>query len=97
MAAHLTLISDRPLRDYEAFLLSLMNDAEEWKIRSVVVAALLDEPLKDGGDAMTAYYNASLRDRSYAAALIQTDVTYKVAQDAVRDMLDLPDPDEEEY
>lgn len=35
--------------------------------------------------------------RQLAASLIEADITYKIAQDAVRDILDLPDPDEEEY
>jgi hypothetical protein len=96
MNTHLQLLSDRPVREYEAFLLELMNGAEDFNIRGLAVVALLEKPLEDGGDAMTAYYNMSLRDRHYSAALIQTDVTYKVAKDAARDLLGLEDPEDQE-
>ena len=97
MAAHLTLISDRPVNDYEAFFVDLMHGLDKYKIRSVAVVAVLEEPTTNGGDAIVGYNAMSLRDRQLAASLIQADITYKIAQDAVRDMLDLPEPDEEEY
>lgn len=99
MAAHLTLISDRPVNDYEAFFVDLMHGLDKYKIRSVAVVAdtTLEEPAANGGDAIVGYHAMSLRDRQLAASLIEADITYKIAQDAVRDMLDLPDPDEEEY
>lgn len=97
MAAHLTPISDRPVNDYEAFFVDLMHGLDKYKIRSVAVVAVLEEPAANGGDAIVGYHAMSLRDRQLAASLIEADITYKIAQDAVRDMLDLPDPDEEEY
>lgn len=45
---------------------------------------------------MTAYYDMSFRDRCFAASLIQSDITYGIAQDAVRDLLGLQEADEEE-
>ena len=95
--AHLTLISDRPVNDYEAFFVDLMHGLDKHKIRSVAVVAVLEEPAANGGDAIVGYHAMSLRDRQLAASLIQADITYKIAQDAVREMLDLPDPNEEEY
>ena len=97
MAAHLTLISDRPVNDYEAFLLDLMHGLDEHKIRSVAVVAIFEEPEEDGSDAITGYFNIGIRGRQMAASLLQEDTAKIIAQDAVRDMLDLPDPDEEEY
>ncbi len=93
MAANLTLISDRPVNDYEAFLLDLMHDMGKYKIRSVAVVAILEEPTVDGGDAIVGYYAMGMRDRQLAASLIQADINRKIALDAVRDMLDLPEPD----
>lgn len=90
------LVSDRPIEEWEQFLLGLMNDASNCSVRGLAVVAFLDKPTEDGGDAMTAYYNMSLRDRCYAADLIRTDVTHEIARDAVRGVLDPPDPDEEE-
>lgn len=89
-------IADRPMKDYEKFLLDLINSAEGCKIRGLAVVALLEEPVEGGGDAMTAYYDMSFRDRCFAASLIQSDITYGIAQDAVRDLLGLQEPDEEE-
>lgn len=89
------LVSDRPVEEWEQFLLELMNGASDCSVRGLAVVAFLDKPTEDGGDAMTAYYNMSLRDRCYAADLIRTDVTRKIAQEAVWDVLDPPDPDEE--
>lgn len=93
MAAHLTLISDRPVNDYETFFVDLMHGLDKYKIRSVAVVAVLEEPAANGGDAIVGYHNMSLRDRQLAASLIEADITYKIAQDAVRDMLDLTEPD----
>lgn len=95
MAAHLTLISDRPTKEYEAFLVDLMHFMDKHKIAGVAVVAVLEEPADNGGDAITAYHNMSLRDRQLAVSLIQADITCKIAQAAVRDMLDLPIPEEE--
>ena len=95
VAAHLTLISDRPVNDYETFFVDLMNDLDKYKIRSVAVV-VLEEPAANGGDAIVGYHAMSLRDRQLAASLIEADITYKIAQGAVRDMLDLTEPDEEE-
>ena len=97
MAAHLTLISDRPVNDYETFFVDLMHGLDKYKIRSVAVVAVLEEPAANGGDAIVGYHDMSLRDRQLAASLIEADIAYKIAQDAVRDMLDLTEPDEEEY
>ena len=97
MAAHFTLISDRPVKDYEAFLVDLMHGLDEYKIRSVAVVAVLEEPADNGGDAIVGYQAREKRDRQLAASMIQADITYKIAQDAVRDMLDLADPEKEEY
>ena len=93
----MTLISDRPVNDYEAFFLDLMHGMDKYKIRGVAVVAVLEEPAANGGDAIVGYHAMSLRDRQLAASLIDADITYKIAQDAVRDMLDLTEPDEEEY
>ena len=90
------LVSDRPIEEWEQFLLELMNGAGECSVRGLAVVAFLDKPTADGGDAMTAYYNLSLRDRCYAADLIRTDVTRKIAQEAVFDVMDPPDTDAEE-
>lgn len=89
-------IADRPLKEHEKFLLDLINGAEGCKIRGLAVVALLEEPMEGGGDAMTAYYDMSFRDRCFAASLIKSDVTYGIARDALRDLLDLQEPDEEE-
>ncbi len=96
MAAHLTLISDRPVNDYEAFFVDLMNDLDKYKIRGVAVVAVFEEPAANGEDAITGFHNMSLRDRQLAVSLLQAPVTYKIAQSAARDMPDLTEPDEEE-
>ena len=97
MAAHPIMISDRTVKDYEAFFLDMMNGLDKHKIRGVTVVAVLEEPAANGGDAVVGYHAMSMRDRQLAASLIQEDITYKIAQDAVRDMLDLTEPEEEEY
>ena len=61
------------------------------------MVAVLEEPAANGGDAIVGYHAMGMRDRQLAASLIQADITYKIAQDAVRDMLDLAEPDEEKY
>lgn len=94
--AELALVADRPLRGYEVFLGELMNELDRHRVGGVAVVAVLDEPAPNGGDSIVGYHAMSLRDRQLAVSLLQADITYKIAQDAVRDMQDLPDPDEEE-
>lgn len=42
------LISDRPMKEHEKFLLDLINGAEGCKIRGLAVVALLEEPMEGG-------------------------------------------------
>lgn len=95
MDGQLALISSRPPKEYETWLLDFMNQVADHKVTGIAVVALLEEPLENGGDAFTAYYQMSLRDRHTAAGLIQTDITYKIAQAAVHDALDPQDPEED--
>lgn len=79
MAAHLTTISDRPVNDYEAFFVDLMHGLDKYKISSVTVVEVLEEPAANGGDAILGYHAMSLRDRQLAASPIEADITYKIA------------------
>ena len=85
---HLQLLSDRPVKDYEGFFVDLMHGLDNFKIRSVAVVAILEEPTENGGDAITAYHNSCVRDRQLSAALIQEDTMYRIAADAVLDLVD---------
>lgn len=91
------LLSDRPAKDYESFFVDLMHSLDKYRIRGVAVVAVLEEPTADGGDAITGYHNMCLRDRQLAASLIQEDTSYKIAQDAVRNMVDPDFLAEEDY
>lgn len=73
--------------------MNLMHSLDEHKIRSIAVVAVLEEPEADDGDAIVGYHNMGLRDKQLAASLIEDDITYKIAQEAVRDMLDPTEPD----
>ena len=95
--AGLALVADRPLHGYERFLAEMMNALDEHRVGGIALVAVLDKPAANGGDSMVGYHCMSLRDRQLAVSLLQADITYKIAQDAVRDMLDLPDPEEEEF
>lgn len=96
MPAHMMLVSDRPVHEYEAFLVDLMHFMDRHKIAGVAVVALLAEKTEDGGDSIVGYHKMDLRDKMTAASLIQADITYKIAQDAARDLLELPEPDQED-
>lgn len=89
MAVHMQLLSDRPVNDYETFFVDLMHGLDKYKIRSVAVVAIFEEPEEDGSDAITGYFNIGIRGRQMAASLLQEDTTKIIAQDAVRDMLGL--------
>lgn len=78
-------------------MVDLMNKLGTHKVTGIAVVALLEEPLENGCDAFTAYYQMSLRDRHTAIGLIQADITLKIAQAAVQDALDPQDPTEDEY
>lgn len=88
MAVHMQLLSDRPVKDYEGFFVDLMHGLDKFQIRSVAVVAILAKPADNGADAITAYHEMCLRDRELAASLIQEDAMYRIAVDAIRDLVD---------
>ena len=87
MAVHIQLLSDRPAKDYEGFFVDLMNHLDSFEIRGVAVVAILAKQTDNGSDAITAYHEMCLRDRELAASLIQEDVMYRIAVDAIRDLV----------
>lgn len=71
--AHFMLLSDRPQKNYEAFLLEGLEELRKHTVRGLAVVALL-EPDEEGEAVLTGYFNMSLQDKELAAANIQADV-----------------------
>lgn len=90
------LVSDGPMEDWAAELPELLETLSEYKVRGVAVIALLETEGEDDADSVTAYFDMSLRDRQYAAQLINQDVIRQIARTELRHLLDGEDGDEEE-
>lgn len=90
------LVSDKPMEEWQRELPELLESLSEYKVRGVAVVALLETEGEDDADSVTAYFDMSLRDRQYAAQLINQDVIRSVARRELQIMLDGEDGDEEE-
>lgn len=93
---HLQLLSDRPVRDYEMFLVNMMRVLDGRQVRSLALVAELVEPEENGADMITAYHKMPLRDRQMAVAAIEEDITYEIARRAILDIAAADEEDEED-
>lgn len=71
--AHFMLLSDRPQKNYETFLLEGLEELRKYTVRGLAVVALL-EPDEEDEAVLTGYFNMNLQDKELAAANIQADV-----------------------
>ena len=80
----LLLAADRPVRAHEAALVKLMEELSRYKVTGMAVVVMV-EPKKEGDEDVLAYYHhMSIRDKQLAAAVIEGDVHYAIAEDAIR-------------
>lgn len=87
------LTSNKPLQEWQAGIVELLEALSDHKVRCVAVVALLDD---EDSDSMTAYCDMSLRDKQMAAAIIHQDVTHQIMQNEIREALGEPDGEWEE-
>lgn len=90
------LVSDKPMEEWAAELPELLETLNEYKVRGVAVIALLETEADDDADSVTAYYDMSLRDRQYAAQLINQDVIQQIVRTELRHLLDGDEEEDEE-
>lgn len=69
------LVSDRPLENYEKFMVECLENMRGQPVRYVgLVVGMEDEVV------MTAYHNANVADMQMAAAQIQADITLEIVR-----------------
>lgn len=82
------LLSDKPAEGYAEFLARAINDLSSYNVRGIALVALLDQPQEENIDAMTAYWNMSLRDKETAVADVQSDITAQIVRANLRTFLE---------
>ena len=90
----LVLLSDREVEPWQADVVDLLEQLSGYKVRGLAVVVLV-EPEEENGEDILAFYNwMSIRDKQLAASVIEGDVHYAIAQDAIRHYMG--DTDEED-
>lgn len=77
------LLSDRPIAPYQEALTELLEEISGYRVRGMAVVLLVDPEEEDGDDVLAFYHRMSIRDKQLAAAVIEGDVHYAIAQDAI--------------
>lgn len=80
----LILAADRPVREHESALVELMEDLSKYKVTGMAVVVMVEPDEPDGDDILAFYHRMSIRDKQLAAAVIEGDVHYAIAEDAIR-------------
>ena len=90
------LLSDKPVEGYAEFLTEAINELSKYNVRGIAIVAMLDQPPEENVDAMTGYWNMSLRDKEAAIADIQSDVTAQIVRANLRIFLEELEREDEE-
>ena len=80
----LILTADRPVREHETALVELMEDLSKYKVTGMAVVVMVEPKEPDDEDILAFYHHMSIRDKQLAAAGIEGDVHYAIAEDAIR-------------
>ena len=80
----LLLAADRPVREYESALVELLEDLSKYKVTGMAVVVMVEPREPDDEDILAFYHRMSIRDKQLAAAVIEGDVHYAIAEDAIR-------------
>ena len=92
----LVLLSDREVEPWQADVVDLLEQLSGYKVRGLAVVVLV-EPEEENGEDILAFYNRmSIRDKQLAASVIEGDVHYAIAQDAIRHYMG-EDDEEDDY
>lgn len=82
--AKLALLSDGEVAPWQADVVELLEKLSDCDVRGMALVFMV-EPREPGGDDILAFYsNMSLRDKQLAASVIEGDVHYAIAEDAIR-------------
>lgn len=80
----LILAADRPVRVHESALVKLMDELSKYKVTGMAVVVMVEPKEPDDEDILAFYHHMSIRDKQLAAAVIEGDVHYAIAEDAIR-------------
>lgn len=80
----LLLAADRPVREHENALVELMEELSKYKVTGMAVVVMVEPKEQDDEDILAFYHHMSIRDKQLAAAVIDGDVHYAIAEDAIR-------------
>lgn len=78
------LMSNKPIEPYQEALVDLLeNELSRYRVQGLAVVVFVEPEEPDGEDVLAYYHHMSIRDKQLAAAVIEGDVHYAIAQDAI--------------
>lgn len=83
----LILAADRPVRAHESALVELLEELSKYKVTGMAVVVMVEPEEPNDEDVLAFYHRMSIRDKQLAAAVIEGDVHYAIAEDAIRNYM----------
>ena len=92
----MVLLSDREVEPWQADVVDLLERLSGYRVRDLAVVVLVEPEEPEGEDVLAFYNRMSIRDKQLAASVIEGDVHYAIAQDAIRHYMGDTDEEDED-
>lgn len=89
------LLSSGPVTQWQEAIVGLLEETAHYKVTGAAVVLMVEPEEPDGDDVIAFYHRMSIRDKQLAASVIEGDVHYAIAEDAIRHYLGDEDDEEE--
>ena len=90
-----TLLSNGAQTEWHRAIVGLLEETAQYKVTGAAVVLMVEPEEPDGDDVIAFYHRMSIRDKQLAASVIEGDVHYAIAEDAIRYYLGDEDDEEE--
>lgn len=90
-----TLLSNGEQTQWHEAIVGLLEETAHYKVTGAAVVLMVEPEEPDGDDVIAFYHRMSIRDKQLAASVIEGDVHYAIAEDAIRHYLGDEDDEEE--
>ena len=77
------IVSDKPLEEWQKDLVHVLEELSAYRVNGLALVALVEPEDPEGDDVLAFYNRMSVRDKQLAAAVIEGDVHYAIAQAAI--------------
>lgn len=88
------ILSDQPLEEWQSDLARILEELSGYQVRGLALVALVEADSEDDDDVLAWYNRMSVRDKQLVAAVIEGDVHYAIARQAIEHYME--DREEEE-